>query len=97
MILHTLNASPSSPAFADCMRLLRKGDALLLLGDGVYAAIAGTPACTALKNTGAELYLIQSDADAAGLLNRIDDTLAHVDYEGFVALTERFPNQQAWY
>ena len=97
MILHTLNASPTSPAFADCMRLLRKGDALLLLGDGVYAALAGTPACAELKNTGAELYLLEPDTSAAGLLNRVGDTLCIVDYEGFVALTERFPKQQAWY
>lgn len=97
MILHTLNTSPSSPAFADCIRLLRKGDALLLLGDGVYAAIKGTRACIELNNSGAELYLLQPDTAAAGLQNRIDDTLTPVDYEGFVALTERFPKQQAWY
>jgi len=97
VILHTLNASPASPAFADCIRLLRKGDALLLLGDGVYAAIKGTRACIALKNTGAELYLLQPDTAAAGLLGRIDDDLGLVDHDGFVALTERFPKQQAWY
>ncbi len=96
-MLHTLNASPASPAFADCIRLLRKGDALLLLGDGVYAAIKDTRACTELNNTEAELYLLEPDATAAGLLKRIDDTLSLVDYEGFVALSERFSKQQAWY
>ena len=34
MLLHTLNASPASSAFADCLRLLRNGDAVLLGGDG---------------------------------------------------------------
>lgn len=97
MILHTLNATPASPAFRDCVRLLRKGDALLLLGDGVYAALTATRAYAELKNTGAELYLLEPDAAAAGVLKRIDDTVCAVDYEGFVTLTERFPRQQAWY
>ena len=41
MILHTLNASPSSAAFTDCVSIMAKGDALVLMGDGVYAALAG--------------------------------------------------------
>ncbi|MBP6724956.1 MAG: hypothetical protein KA137_08950, partial [Halioglobus sp.] len=49
MTLHTLNASPASAVFADCLRLLAPGDALLLLGDGVYAALEGTAARSALR------------------------------------------------
>jgi tRNA 2-thiouridine synthesizing protein B len=97
VILHTINATPASPAFRDCIRLLRKGDALLLLGDGVYAALTATKACAEIKNTGAELYLLEPDADAAGLLKRIDDIVCMVDYQGFVTLTERFTKHQAWY
>ncbi len=44
MILHTLNAPPSSAAFRDCLSCLGDNDALVLLGDGCYAAIPGTPA-----------------------------------------------------
>ena len=40
MILHTLNASPAQQAFADCLRVVAPGDHILLLGNGVYAAMS---------------------------------------------------------
>jgi tRNA 2-thiouridine synthesizing protein B len=86
MTLHTLNASPASAAFADCLRLVAPGDALLLLGDGVYAALAGTGPCRALDASGAELYVLAHICSAAV-----------VDIDGFVALSERFARQLAWY
>lgn len=96
MILHTLNTSPGNCAFSDCLRIIAAGDALLLMGDGVYAAIAETDAGAALQASGAEIYVLAADATAAGLKNLIDEA-THVDMDGFVALTERFPRQQAWY
>lgn len=96
MVLHTLNASPESPAFNNCLAAIAPGDALLLLGDGVYCALAATPACAAILGCGAELYLLEKDARAAGVI----DTPGNVtvtDMTGFVALTERFPRQLAWY
>ena len=53
MILHTLNASPSSIAFMDCVNIIAKDDALVLMGDGVYAALADTDASKALQDTDA--------------------------------------------
>ena len=67
MVLHTLNASPASAAFADCLRLVAPGDALLLLGDSVYGAIAGTEPRLALNASGAQLYVLREDASAAGV------------------------------
>ena len=96
MTLHTLNASPASAAFADCLRLLAAGDALLLLGDGVYAALEGTEPRRALDASGALLHLLQPDAAAAGVLGRIGSA-AVVDMDGFVELSERFVRQLAWY
>ena len=96
MILHTLNASPGNTAFRDCLRVIAAGDALLLMGDGVYAAIADTDASTALQASGAEIYVLGPDATAAGVKNLIAEA-TRVDIDGFVALTERFPRQQAWY
>ncbi len=97
MILHTLNGAPDSTAFRDCIRLLQAGDALLLMGDGVYAVLSDSGACLALKNTGAELYLLQPDTAAAGLLTLVDSALTIVGYEGFAELTERYTTQQAWF
>ena len=96
MILHTLNAPPGRAAFTDCLRLIAAGDALLLMGDGVYAAIAQTDAGTALQASGAEIYVLAADATAAGVNNLIEGA-TRMDMDGFVALTERFPRQQAWY
>lgn len=96
MILHTLNASPSSPAFVDCLAVIAAGDTLLLLGDGVYAALKGSDGCAQLEACGASLHVLQSDAEAAGILQRMG-SFKVIDMTGFVALSERCPRQQAWY
>lgn len=96
MVLHTLSASPASAAFADCARLLTGGDALVLMGDGVYAALAGTAPLEALRKSGAEIYLLAADAAAAGIQHAPPGVDA-IDMDGFVALSERFARQLAWY
>lgn len=95
MILHTLNALPTSQAFADCLRAVAPGDALLLLGDGVYAALPGTGAWTTLGASGVALYVLLTDAEAAGVVPA--SPIETVDMDGFVALSEQYPRQQAWY
>ncbi len=101
MILHTLNAEPSQAAFSDCLGLLETapgtGEALLLLGDGVYAGIAGTVPAARLLATGVALYALGPDVRAAGLAGTLEAAIECIDYAGFVALTERYPLCQAWY
>ncbi len=97
MILHCISAAPDSLAFKDCNRLLHKGDAILLIGDGVYGALCGTAACDNLLRSGADLYLLESDGAAAGILERLDHHTTVVNFDGFVALTEKFPKFLAWY
>ena len=94
--MHTLNASPKSAAFTDCLRVIGAGDALLLMGDGVYAAIADTDASAAIQASGVEIYVLEADTAAAGVSNLLEGA-TRVDMGGFVALTERFPRQQAWH
>jgi tRNA 2-thiouridine synthesizing protein B len=77
--------------------MLCVGDALILLGDGVYASLQGTPACARLLDTGVELYVLHGDACAAGILQRLDEHVTVVCFDGFAALSERFTKQQAWY
>ena len=96
MVLHTLNASPSSAAFADCLRLIAPGDTVLLLGDAVYGAVTGSTDRQALERSGAEICVLQEDAMAAGLANRMAGATL-VDMDGFVELTERISRQLAWY
>lgn len=97
MILHTLNVGPDTAAFTECLRMTASGDALLLTGDGVYSTILGTAACKLLLESGAELYVLEPDARAAGIQKKICDQVISVDYDGFVALSERFTRQLAWY
>jgi tRNA 2-thiouridine synthesizing protein B len=96
MILHTLNAPPSSNVFSECLSLLQPGDALLLMGDGVYAALSDTSSCSALVASGADIYALVDDARAAGVLDRIEHATA-LDMDGFVELSERFERQLGWY
>jgi len=94
-VLHTLNAAPGEPAFADCLRVLRAADSLLLLGDGVSALLPGE-AAVALEQTGAQLFILREDALAAGL-NLHDLCAVVVDMCGFVELSERHARQLAWF
>jgi sulfur relay protein TusB/DsrH len=77
--------------------MLCAGDALILVGDGVYAGMQSTNACDRILNTGVELYVLESDASAAGIQKRLDERATVVCFDGFAALSERFTTQQAWY
>ena len=96
MVLHTLNVMPGSSAFSDCLRCAASGDAILLLGEGVYAALATSEACLLLQQCPARVLVLGADRQAAGMP---ESTLAFptIDIDGFAALTEYYPRQLAWY
>jgi tRNA 2-thiouridine synthesizing protein B len=97
VLLHTLSALPGTPASESCLALLAAGDALLLMGDGAYAALAHTDSYARLAASGAELYVLDDDAAARGIGALLGPQLTALDMDGFVELTERYPRQQAWY
>lgn len=96
MILHTLSATPSSPAFSECLAIAKPGDAILLLGDGVYGARPGEGLAAALIACGADIHVLETDAQATGI-GPLPENMQTQDMDGFVALTERFARQMAWY
>lgn len=96
MVLHTLNNGPSSAAYADCVRLLGPDDALLLTGDGIYCAVADTPACAGIAASRAAVYYLAGHAAARGVA-AVDPRFTAIDIARFVELTEQFPKQLAWY
>ena len=55
-VLHTLSALPGTEACTDCLRMLAEGDALLLMGDGVYAADL------AAAKPDVDVFILASDA-----------------------------------
>ncbi len=93
--LHTVNQPPSNDALASCLACLNPGDSLLLLEDGVYAACE--PYAAALRNSGCALYLLEADADARGIVGRVDPAIKAVDYRGFVELAVACDRVQSWY
>ena len=96
MMLHTISCKPAMDAFRDCLRVASKGDAIVLLGDGVYSALPGSDARQALDECPARVLALDTDVTAAGLASRLND-LALVDMDGLVALSEYYPRQLAWY
>jgi tRNA 2-thiouridine synthesizing protein B len=96
MLLHTLNAGPDTNSFVDCLRSAQQGDAIVLLGEGVYCALDNSAARKALDECPARLLALVSDVNAAGITNRTSG-LRLIDMDAFVALSEFYPRQLAWY
>ena len=99
-MLHTVNKSPfERNAFSSCLRLARKGSAVLLIEDGVYAAVAGTSVAERVSERMAELsfYVLGPDVAARGLGGApLIEGFRVVDYDGFVDLVAEHDATQAW-
>ena len=96
-MLHTVNKSPfQNSALENCLRVASDGDVILLLEDGVYAAVAGTTRSSlieqALKRHA--VYAIEADLNARGL-DRLIDNIRVASYGDFVDLVEQYP-VHAW-
>jgi len=95
-MLHTLLHSPAQSDLDTLMLMVSAGDDLLLLQDGVLAAIAGSRALAQLSATEATLWVLNEDIQARGLTEQISTNVQRVDYTGFVTLTVRHQQQMAW-
>lgn len=95
-MLHTLSVSPWHADIAAMLRVMDHGDDLLLLSDGVTAAIAGGRILEILQSAPITLYVLQDDVDARGLAGQIADSVGRVSYTDFVRLTVKHAGQLAW-
>lgn len=95
-MLHTLSVSPWHADIAAMLRLMEHGDDLVLLSDGVTAAIADGRFLEILQSAPITLYVLQDDVDARGLAGQIADSVVRVDYTDFVSLTVKHEGQLAW-
>jgi tRNA 2-thiouridine synthesizing protein B len=87
-MLHTVNKSPFSSTLLDqCLRFAKDGDPILLIEDGVYAALAGTDKEGQIRDTMKTnpLYALSADIKARGI-ERVIDGIRMIDYNGFVDL-----------
>ncbi len=97
MLLHCLSAGPDSLTFRDCLRMRGDDDALLLMGDAVYAALAGSESLNTLNVASGLVFVLMPDAQARGVDSRLSDGIAAIGMAEFVALSERYSAQQAWF
>ena len=98
-MLHTVNKSPFDHGSLEaCLKFARKGSAVLLIEDGVYAAGKGTAISQqvqeALKNVA--IYALKPDVEARGMQHRVMDGVRLVDYGGFVDLVVEHNAVQSW-
>ncbi|KFD22213.1 TusB family tRNA 5-methylaminomethyl-2-thiouridine synthase [Tatumella ptyseos ATCC 33301] len=96
LMLHTLMHSPWQSDIAGRISLLSEDDDVLLLQDGVLAALEGNPFAKMLLQSPATIYVLEEDLLARGLTEQISANMCKVGYNGFVELTIRHPQQLVW-
>ena len=98
--LHTVNKSPyEKNALDSCLKFSMAGSSILLIEDGVYAAIKGAAAESKITSAMADkkVYALGSDLKARGMTqDRVIDGVEIVDYAGFVDLVTATDKVQAW-
>ncbi|MEQ0583930.1 sulfurtransferase complex subunit TusB [Pantoea dispersa] len=95
-MLYTLLHSPWQCDFDSLLLLLQEGDDVLLLQDGVTAALAGSQMLQQLLASPATLWVLEEDVMARGLTAQISTNVSRLNYTGFVTLTTKHPQQVAW-
>lgn len=99
-ILHTVNKSPFEKSSLDsCLRMAKEGSALLLIEDGVFAALKGTAKEPQMKDASQKLklYVLGPDLKARGMTEeRVIEGVEVVDYAGFVDLAAAYDKVSAW-
>jgi tRNA 2-thiouridine synthesizing protein B len=89
-MLHTINKSPFETGTMEaCFRFLQPGDPVLFIEDGVYAVQAGNRFAEKIRAVmeNNPLYALAPDLQARGI-DRVDEGVSQVDYQGFVSLVE---------
>lgn len=99
MILHTVNKSPLSHNALDrCLDVLGADDAVLLIEDGVYAALETkhTNARLQVLIDSGRIFALAEDVQARGLQARVMPKVVEVNYAGFVDLVVKYETSMAW-
>ncbi|BDH44326.1 protein TusB [Salmonella enterica subsp. enterica serovar Choleraesuis] len=95
-MLHTLHLSPFNTDINSLLRMLGPDDTLLLIQDGVIAALQGNPYLELLRASQAEVCVLQEDVAARGLSGQISSDIPLIGYTDFVNLALKHTNQMAW-
>lgn len=95
-MLHTLSHSPWQHDITAPLRLVSPGDDLVLLSDGVIAALEGSRFLDLLNKAPITVYALKEDIDARGLCGQISSSVVRVSYTDFVRLTVKHTGQLTW-
>lgn len=96
-VLHTVNKPATASAIPACLRLIRPGDALLLIEDGVYAAVDNPQNRELWQALPADIrcHVLENDIRARGVDPAPPFTA--VDDAGFVDLVCHHDKTISWY
>ncbi|WP_058910338.1 sulfurtransferase complex subunit TusB [Entomohabitans teleogrylli] len=95
-MLHTLSRSPWQTDLAALLRMLAPGDDVLLIQDGVLAALSGSAPLELLRGAPISLSVLMDDVRARGLAAQISSDIRQVSYTDFVTLTVKHTSQMSW-
>jgi len=99
-MLHLINKSPFERNTLDsCLRMARPGSAILLIEDGVYAALAKAAHAEKIisRMDDFSFYVLGPDVAARGLNDApLIEGIDVVDYEGFVDMVAEHDVTQSW-
>jgi len=99
-MLHTVNKSPyERNNLKSCLRVAKSGSAILLIEDGVIAALKDGELASEITSRMDDFsfYVLGPDVDARGLGNKpLIDGMTVVDYGGFVDLATEHDTVQSW-
>ncbi|HSB97863.1 MAG TPA: sulfurtransferase complex subunit TusB, partial [Spongiibacteraceae bacterium] len=92
------NRSPfSHSSLANCLSVCDSQASILLIEDGVYAALSDGEWLARILEKTARVYVLDADVAARGLSAKIAAAFARVDYTGFVQLCCEHPSTHSWY
>lgn len=99
MLLHIVNKSPfDTNAIDSCLNNAAKGSAILLIEDGIYAAVKNSKVSDKVKDAMSNLtvYALEPDVKARGMHDKVMEGIKMIDYSGFVDLTVEHNAVQSW-
>ena len=97
-MLHTINKAPHGHScLRECLRVCGRDAAIVLIEDGVYAALADSESLRQLTRSAGAIYALAPDVAARGLEDRVAPSVRQIDYAGFVQLCCEHSTIQSWY
>lgn len=97
--LHLVNHPPrSSSSLELCLDFVQPGDGLVLIEDGVYAALAGALRAQELRALArVTVFVLESDLEARSLFDaEFTDTFQRIDYRKLVTLVLHYDATVSW-